>query len=753
MGEFQVRIGPRERAMSGDAGKPESNPPSAYGSPDARARGGALATLAAGLLVGQQVVAKAVRDTLFLTWVGIAWLPEAIVAGALLSACAALVVSRRAPSIGARRTVRGCLVASASFFALSWVAFAASERAGALLAYFHSVSLTAACVSAFWMQVTESFDPHAARKAVLRITSGATLGGVLGGLVTWHAATLARPHQLLLACAALNLLALACTTRMAGNVRPPHPLTRAPSLRNFGRELPYLWTLAGLVVLASCSQAILDYLLSSTAVTALGRGPGLLSFFALFQTVVGMLSFLLQVSVGAAALERLGVGGALTVRSSILVAGSLATPLVAPLTAATALRGADGVLGGSLERSAYEALFSPLRGASRRASKALVDVVADRLGTLAGGALVTLVVAVGVGSFGTLTAFVVALGVGHALVACRLQARYRQLLGESLRKARPGGSSVVGLDDRSLAQSSHIGPDPALGAKAAAREAPAPSPGVSLAAFDLPAGLDLDGEPDDDAPADGDRAEPADVALTDFAALRSGELGPMLTVLERGASDQLLAPQAIALLGDDRVAQAAADWLSALRPPAVGLLQDALLAPDLPASSRRRVARILGKLDDTRAAEALLGALAPVPASVRLGVAQALARLARTRPLPRARLLHALVEHASMEPTDGDDRLETLFSLLSAAYPTEPIQAAYYGLLRGGELRGTALEWLDALLPRDVKVALWPRLVRVGEGLRRTTRSLGELGRTLADAAPADVGHAAPTSCLRVPGR
>ena len=705
----------------------------------------AMAVLTAGLLVGQQVVAKAVRDTVFLAAVGLAWLPQAMVGGALLSAAVAVGVSRIAPSLGARRTLRVGLIASASLFSLSWLMFGVSARSGALLAYFHSAALTAACVSAFWTQLTESFDPHAARRVVVRVMSGATLGGVLGGLVTWRMAALAAPRHLLLACAALNVATIVCASRIVGNVRPPQQVQRPPSWRSFRRERPYLRALAGVVLLAAASQAILDYLLSSAAVSALGRGPHLLAFFALFQTVVGMLSFLVQTSLSAAALERLGIGGALAARSACLVAGSLAAPFVAPLSAAVALRGTDGVLGSSLERSAYEVLFTPLASAKRRASKALVDVAADRLGTLSGAALVSILVALaGSRSFHVLLAIVVVLGVAHGVVSRMLQSRYRHLLADNLRSGRPGASRPDALDPAGAWQSAALDLDSSLGLSSSRSPSPAARAqplGVSLAAFDLPAGPDLDPEPEAQDEEErrargGAAATPADAVVADFAALRSREPDRALPVLSRRGSEPLLAAQVIELLDDDRLAQAAADWLSALHPTAAGQLEDALLDPARPDPTRRRVARILGKSGEERAAEALLDALTRVPPSVRLGVAQALARLSKTRPLASARVLDALLEVSSAPSWAGDDeRLETLFCLLAAAYPGEPVPAAFHGLLRGGELRGTALEWLDALLPHDVKASLWPKLIRTDERLQRTERSLGELGRTL-EAAP-----------------
>ena len=55
---------------------------------------------------------------------------------------------------------------------------------------------------------------------------------------------------------------------------------------------------------------------------------------------------------------------------------------------ATLARGAHESLTNSLFRSAYELLFTPLPEAEKRRAKALIDVGIDKLGSLAGSAVV-----------------------------------------------------------------------------------------------------------------------------------------------------------------------------------------------------------------------------------------------------------------------------------------------------------------------------------------------------------------------------
>jgi hypothetical protein len=79
-----------------------------------------------------------------------------------------------------------------------------------------------------------------------------------------------------------------------------------------------------------------------------------------------------------------------------------------------------------------------------------------------------------------------------------------------------------------------------------------------------------------------------------------------------------------------------------------------------------------------------------------------------------------------------------IFGLLAAAYPREPVQPARRALEQGGGARGTALEWLDVLLPHEVKLALWPRIIRSGERIPSPPRGPEALRSALRHASSPD---------------
>lgn len=708
------------------------------------------ASAAATLLLAQHVVGKALRESLFLAAFGVERLPLAMIGGAIGSGVLVVGLSRAAGRGSPRRLVFYSLWASGALYGLAWLIGFAFPRAAAVLTYLQASAVSAAAISVFWILVSEWFDPYSARVAVPRIMSGAALGGVLGGIVAWQASLVLEPRHLALIAAALNVAA-ALAVRSAPRTPRRELAQRTGGLgwRELRSDAPFLGAIGVLVLLGAAGQALADYLLSAAAVASMGTGPALLSFFALFQTAVGVVCFALQAGVSKPLLEKLGVGAGIAVPAAGVVLGAGAWVVLPSLAGAALLRAADGTLGGSLQRSAHEVLFAPIEPRKKRAAKPVLDVGCDRLGTLLGSTLIAGLLAWrGAEAAAAVAISIVVLAIGRGLLAIPLQAGYRRQLEHNLRQGRLGLGVQGVLDARTIGALARTAPvdrgsllreverfQAARGASSAAR--------LSIGAFDLaaPDPVPVEEEAGEAARAaarpesssNNDLGEPrpeVDEVVRALAALRGEVAEVKLAVLQARRSEPVLAPQVLLLLEDDHLAREAADWLIAQDPPPVGLLSDALLGPGLPGSARRRVARILGKVDDPRAAECLVRALSEVPSEVRPGVAHALARIGVRQDLPEGPLLAAAAVAARETGRDRRAVLDEVFSLLAAAFPREPVQAAFRALDRDEGLRGTALEWLDVALPREVKEAVWPLFVRRDEQIAKT-RDATELRRVL----------------------
>jgi hypothetical protein len=216
----------------------------------------------------------------------------------------------------------------------------------------------------------------------------------------------------------------------------------------------------------------------------------------------------------------------------------------------------------------------------------------------------------------------------------------------------------------------------------------------------------------------------------------------VLRVLQSGEPlPDTLIPQVIPLLAWDAVANDALIALCSVADRHVGALVDALVDPAADFAVRRRIPRVLSLSRTQRAVDGLMLGLDDSRFEVRYQCARAVARIVHARPdltvdtgrvfaivaretavgrpvWESNRLLHALDEkddeHLFLDEYVRDRASRSLahvFTLLSLVMPAEPLQIAFRGLhVDDRGLRGTALEYLESVLPPQVRDSLWPFL-------------------------------------------
>lgn len=222
--------------------------------------------------------------------------------------------------------------------------------------------------------------------------------------------------------------------------------------------------------------------------------------------------------------------------------------------------------------------------------------------------------------------------------------------------------------------------------------------------------------------------------------LRSGDTERMHKVLADAAPmDPALVAHAIALLGHKTLRHDALHALRRAAHRANGQLVDALLDPDVPVVVRRRMARVLRRCPTQRTVDGLLSGLADKRFEVRYQCGVALWSIAEEDPsleMPRDVVLDAVrrevdverdvwetqaivdVEESNEDSVLSDllsDRksrsLEHVFRILSLTLDREPLMLALKALEGDDQrLRGTSLEYLENVLPDDIRRRLWPFL-------------------------------------------
>jgi hypothetical protein len=650
------------------------------------------AAVVAALIMAQQMMARAVRDGLFLSALPATLLPLAMMAASVAAMGAVAAMSRALGRFAPARVLPWVTGSASLLFLIEWGLCLAAPRTGAIALYLHVALFGGVVISAFWSMMNERFDPHSARRAMGRIGLGASAGGVLGGGLAWGMARLLPVPAMLPLLAILGLAVTAGVRRLAPGAGAPRARADAasPSALGILRRVPYLQALALVVACGAVADAVLDYIFKSTAAAAAQSRPSaLVGLFATLNTTLALVGIAAQALLSRRSLARLGLAGTVAVRPACVLALSIAGVVDPRLWASLLTRGGHDVTTTSLFRSGYELLFTPLPEGEKRPTKAVIDVAVDKLGNLVGGAIVLGVVALAPSQAarGLYVLVMLLCGVAMALTP-RLQRGYVSSLESSLRAGRVSPAEVDAVDEATRLTLLRSGFD--LDRAALVRDAPRAAPAPEA------------------------RRDPIVEAILD---LRSGDPQRIVRVLRSDARlPAALVPHVIPLLAHDGLFQ---DVVSALRhaePPPIGQLVDALLDPRESAVVRRRLPRVLRGLAHHRTVDGLILGLGDERSDVRAQCGVALAAIARREPglVPSPERVFEMVL-VELGPDRGEPDLDHVFTLLSLALEGNGLQMARRALEdpdRG--VRGTAFEYLTNVLPPRIREPLWPLLVGGG---------------------------------------
>lgn len=654
-------------------------------------RRAALAAVTLGAAVLSFVAGKAARDALFLSELPVSALPGMMAGAAAAALASSLVFARLMRSIPPQRLLPASMFGSALLHALQFGLHPSAPRMVAVVAYLHVAALVPLLISGVWSIVSELFDPRAAKRRVGQIASGGAVGGVLAGLVAERAGAWVGLRGLLGVIAVVSfagfVLSLGLVRAQRAPASRPLPPTAAPP-----QSVPFLVPLVAVLASMALASNALDYVLKVEAVDVHESTQGLLRFFALFHAGVGLVTFVFQSTITRRALESFGLGTtAMSAPLSVMV-GVVMVFLAPGFANIAALRGLETASRLSLFKSSYEVLFTPLTEGEKRGLKTLLDVTVERLSDMVAAGCIFLLSFALVQPRSALLGFALFF-MSVAAAACRRVERgYVRVLQQRL-VHEPTGHRPDILDRTTLRTLRAMAPPP-----------PSAPVGKTSAIIELI--MDGAREVDDEA---------FQILIDSLATERTPD-------------------DALRLLRT--VADGRAPELSAL-----------LLDPATPEACRRRLPRVLSVSRRHEIVEALLSALDDERFDVRFQSGRALYRMAhrgRGLALPPARIHAAMRAELSSQRavlyaekqtelsgelplereflTERANRvLEHVFRLLALVAPREASVAAFHALSAADpQLRGTALEWLDAVLPAPVREALLPHL----DGVEPPPRSL-----------------------------
>jgi hypothetical protein len=711
-------------------------------------RGSPLVAAAIGSAAvgGQYITGKAARDALFLANFETSSLPTMVITTAIFSIAVVIASSKALRKLPPTSWVPAAFAGAAVLILADWVLAASAPRLAAWILYLLVSGFGPILGSGFWLIASERFDPHTAKRVFGQIAAAGTLGGVLGGLGAARMATVGGVGAMLPLVAGLSFTSALLIRRLAksshGQRRGDHGPAPAAEMQSGLRVLAgarYLRNLAALVLLGTIAATFVDQAFKTQVKATFDNGASLGSFFSLYYAALGLITVVIQAGGSRFVLEKLGLAAATGTPAVTFLVGGASALLMPGFGSLVLTRAGEAVCRASIYRAGYELLFTPMMPHDKRAVKAIIDVGVDRTGDIIGATITRQLLWISQPAQTRLLLMLAMACAGVAVIlASRLTRGYVEALEKSL-LSRGVELDLSEVEDRTTRTAVLRTLQKSQTGRFASASSPVPKP-----PHERPSTTSVIPDPD----------------LARIAALRSSDPEAVRRALRSGTGPSAtLVPDVIRLLARDDVSQ---DCIRALRSVAenrVGELLDALVDPEQPFVVRRRLARVFSACTSQRAADGLLLGLEDLRFEVRYQTGRSLLAIIEKNPAVRIdearvfavitrevavnrevwekrRLLDALDEDGDrsfleeLVASRASHSLGHVFTLLALVLPTRPLRIAFRGLHTDDQvLRGTALEYLESVLPHEICDRLWPIL----ENRRMPARIRRPREETLAD--------------------
>lgn len=345
---------------------------------------------------------KPARDSLFLIKVSPEMLPLVFIITALVTAPVVSMYSKASRSFKLNRLIYlTYLIIIVNLVVLRWLV--TINQNWVYYAFYTWVSIFGALTtSQFWLLANAVFNAAQAKRIFVLLGLGGIVGAFTGGEVTgiivknFDVAT----ENLLLFCIGLLVICgVIINVVWSIKKRDDQTVEKTPGRLREGREnlmrvfstvfqSRHLLLIVGIVAMTMMVASFVDFQFKTVSYQSFSDKSDLTSFLGKFYGRLSLVSLVLQMVFAYRIIRFLGVGGVIMFLPLGLMAGSVFMFLAPGLTAAVLLRGTDGSIKYSLDKTGRELLFLPLSLEVKKRTKIFIDMFVDRwFRGLAGGLL------------------------------------------------------------------------------------------------------------------------------------------------------------------------------------------------------------------------------------------------------------------------------------------------------------------------------------------------------------------------------
>lgn len=336
------------------------------------------------LLMVSHSMMETVRDALFLGSLPAERLPYVY----LVIVVASVLVTRRLSPLLARLRLNVALtrwlLLSAGITVGFWAFIDQLGQFGLYALYVWSALVTTIALVQFWTLLGDVLAFKSAKQVYAFIGAGSGVGAIIGSAVAAGVTNVVGARHALLVAAGVLVsctigpILLARWNDLDGaDATPPSAPEKFRDMAGKSLSNSYTRQVVLLIALMAVTTTLGDYVFKSAMADAVPADE-LGVYFGAAYFVFNVAGLFVQLALVNSILQRFTLTGALVILPVLILMGGTGFLIGGGVIAATALRGADGALRHSLQRTALELLYVPLEHTRRQRLKLFNDLFAQR---------------------------------------------------------------------------------------------------------------------------------------------------------------------------------------------------------------------------------------------------------------------------------------------------------------------------------------------------------------------------------------
>lgn len=359
-------------------------------------------------LIASLLIIKPVRNSLFLSEIGISKLPYAFILVALFSAVIIALFSKYSKKFHIGRLTRSVLNISILSLIGLWILLHFGIETKIFIYVFYVwVAIFGVITSMqFWLLSNYVFTIREAKRLFGLIGAGGISGGIFGGYLTNFLAPIIGTENLVLVSASFLFICIYLgkyvwvhygrknySERISKTIQIESSEQKGSSF-NIIRKSKYLTLFAGIVGISVLVSNLVDYQFNMIVSQNIKNEDELTAFFGFWLSNLSIFSLLFQLFFSGKIIKLFGLRTSLLFLPFSMLLGSIAVFIIPVLSSALLLKVSSGAFKQSINKSGRELLSMPIAADIKNRVKAFIDVFIANIATGLSG-IILLIITIG----------------------------------------------------------------------------------------------------------------------------------------------------------------------------------------------------------------------------------------------------------------------------------------------------------------------------------------------------------------------